>query len=186
MTGRHGNGWCHLWCIHCTTFFTVLQPLIADHPQNFFFHRLAAVVGKDYLHLVGGRTDLDGHNIDHVLGAVGEDSTGTVIGVEDVAKDDFIAFIKLNGTYFVEKLETVTDVVTKKVGNNEIVVAGETYKNSELVSAYDADSSIDLKAATAVGEEVTLYLDPTGYVAYTSGAEVATSYAFLYAIENVR
>lgn len=117
--------------------------------------------------------------------AISAEKFEKVIGVEDVAKDDFIAFIKLNGTYFVEKLETVTDVVTKKVGNNEIVVAGETYKNSELVSAYDADGSIDLKAATAVGEEVTLYLDPTGYVAYTSGAEVATSYAFLYAIENV-
>lgn len=117
--------------------------------------------------------------------AISAEKFEKVIGVEDVAKDDFIAFIKLNGTYFVEKLETVTDVVTKKVGNNEIVVAGETYKNSELVSAYDADGSTDLKAATAVGEEVTLYLDPTGYVAYTSGAEVATSYAFLYAIENV-
>ena len=117
--------------------------------------------------------------------AISAEKFEKIIGVEDIAKDDFIAFFELNGTYFVEKLETVTDVVTKKVGNNEIVVAGDTYKNSELVSAYDADGSTDLKAATAVGDEVTLYLDPTGYVAYTSGAEVATSYAFLYAIENV-
>ncbi len=117
--------------------------------------------------------------------AISAEKFENVIGVEDIAKDDFISFFELSDTYFVEKLETVDSVVSKKIGDNEIVVDGEHYKRSALTTNCDADGNTTLKAATNVGDEVTLYLDASGYVVYTSGAEVATSYAFLYAIENV-
>ena len=108
-----------------------------------------------------------------------------VIGVEDVALNDYVSFIKLGDKYFITKLESVSGTVTKQVGPNQIVLDGETYKSSSLTTNKNVKNDTTLKAATSVGKEVTLYLDASGYVVYTTGEDDVTSYLYMYAIESV-
>ncbi len=108
-----------------------------------------------------------------------------VIGVEDVELNDIVSFIELNGKYFITKLESVAGTVTKQVGDNQITMDGEIYKSSSLTDKKNVKNVTTLKAATSVGEEVTLYLDASGYVVYTTGEDATANYMYVYAIESV-
>ena len=92
------------------------------------------------------------------------------IGFENVAKDDVVLYVVLNGKYYVEKSESV-DVTIDALRSDEVRADGTTYKLSGVTGATDTLPSL--------GDEVTLYLDNYGNIVKTSEIESESNYALV-------
>ena len=116
-----------------------------------------------------------------------------VIGLADVAKDDYVVYNEMGGKLYVTKAETVTGKLetfkaNSAVSKANLTVDGTTYKFSESCDYNKRDGELkdpmDYTNNTAMGKEIVLYLDKFGYVAATSDVEAFTDYAYIANVQR--
>ena len=116
-----------------------------------------------------------------------------VIGLADVAKDDYVVYNEMGGKLYVTKAETVTGKLetfkaNRAVSKANLTVDGTTYKFSESCDYNKRDGELkdpmDYTNNTAMGKEIVLYLDKFGYVAATSDVEAFTDYAYIANVQR--
>ena len=103
-----------------------------------------------------------------------------VVGMADIAKDDFVNYIKVDDTYYVTKAKTFEGKMDAFKASTNIVVDGDTYKlsgNTLYTNGGKITAISTIASTTYVGKDLVVYLDAFGYAI---GAEAAAAKSFLY------
>ena len=106
-----------------------------------------------------------------------------VTGFEDVKQDDYVFFYKFGNTYYVEKAEYV-DVTVSSVKGDKVTGDGKTYEQSGLVSAVNGSDSLSTVGRAALGDEIRLYLDASGYVVRTDDVDTTVDYLYVLDVDS--
>ena len=109
-----------------------------------------------------------------------------IVGLADVALNDYVNYYEMGSKLYVSKAETLTGTIesVKENGNRlkaNLTVDGTTYTFTTDVYTMDGvlEDPDNFVASEFVGKEITLYLDPFGYVAASSNVNGYTDYAYI-------